>query len=71
MERWKMQQLTCDDNTELGSRISNQRRSLLRKDCKIINVLIYLSLIFSLRQIKQNVIFTEYAKYLSIALPVL
>lgn len=69
-----MQQLTCDDNTELGSRILNQRRSLLRKDCKIMNVLNYLSLIFSLRQINQNVIFTEYAtthKYLSIALPVL
>lgn len=69
-----MQQLTCDDNTELGSRILNQRRSLLRKDCKIMNVLNYLSLIFSLRQINQNVIFTEYVmthKYLSIALPVL
>lgn len=70
-----MQQLTCDDNTELGSRILNQRRSLLRKDYKIVNLLIYMSLIsFSLRQINQNVIFTEYAKthkYLSIALPVL
>ncbi len=56
-----MQQLTCDDNTEVGSRILNQRRSLLRKDCKIMNVLIYLSLIFSLRLINQNVSFTEYA----------
>lgn len=37
--------LTCDDNTKRGSRMLNQRRSLLRKDCKFINLLIYLSLI--------------------------